>query len=297
MPAFTFTADSSNEQLTIAAHGLVTGDGPAAVRNVGGALPNPLAPVTDYWVIRVDANTIKLATSSANALLGTAINLTTNGTGTNTLEIGIPYRRARTYLTGSQLKSLDLNALQDALVAVHDLFTAQAQSIWTGVQLAGALTVGGTLGVTGLITATAGLTAAANQHVTLSGTGEVKHGDRVLVMSLGGKAGTITLNGSVAQGFPISCRVGDRIKVVQTAYNRNSTTLAIHLRYVDVTTGTDTAVLTVFTDNSSSGWQNRTDDIADHTIVSGRTYFMRFGTDADGPAATIAGCLLTIDRP
>ncbi len=136
MPAFTFTADNTNEQLTITAHGLVTGDGPATPRNVGGALPAPLVALTEYWIIRVDANTIKLATSQANAIAGTAVNLTTNGTGTNTLEIGIPYRRARTYAALSQVKSADLNAMQDAHTALYDLLTGQAQGIWSQVDLA-----------------------------------------------------------------------------------------------------------------------------------------------------------------
>lgn len=132
MPALTITAvDFTTDQLTIAGHGLVTGDGPAATRNIGGALPAPLVGVTDYWIIRVDANIIKLATSSANALAGTAINLTTNGTGTSTLEIGIPYRRARTYAAGAQLRSADLNAMMDADTAMHALLTGQAQSVWT----------------------------------------------------------------------------------------------------------------------------------------------------------------------
>ncbi len=41
----------------------------------------------------------------------------------------------------------------------------------------GSGTVGTTLGVTGLITASAGLTAAAGQHVTVSTTGRFKHGE------------------------------------------------------------------------------------------------------------------------
>lgn len=82
---FTFTANSSNEQCTATAHGLNTGDGPVRVSNSGGALPAGLAAVTDYFVIKVDANTFSFATSLANALAGTAIDLTTNGTGTQTL--------------------------------------------------------------------------------------------------------------------------------------------------------------------------------------------------------------------
>ncbi len=48
--------------------------------------------------------------------------------------------------------------------------------------LQGAHTFDSTVGVTGLITAGAGVTAAANQHFTVSGTGDYKHGDRVLLI-------------------------------------------------------------------------------------------------------------------
>lgn len=81
----TFTASSVNDELTINAHGLNTGDGPLQVSNSGGALPTGLAAVTNYFVVKVDANNIQLATSLANALAGTFIDLTSNGSGTNTL--------------------------------------------------------------------------------------------------------------------------------------------------------------------------------------------------------------------
>jgi hypothetical protein len=80
----TFTADNTNEQLAITAHGMFTGDGIAKVSNSGGALPSGLLSTTNYWVIVVDANTIKLASTKANAIAGTPVNFTTNGTGTQT---------------------------------------------------------------------------------------------------------------------------------------------------------------------------------------------------------------------
>lgn len=132
MPALTITAvDHTTDQLTIVGHGLLTGAGPAAIRNVGGALPAEFAPVTDYWVIVDDADTFRLAASSSDALAGTAIAITDNGSGTHILELGIPYRRARTYAALSQLKSADLNDVQDSLRALHALLTGQAQGIWT----------------------------------------------------------------------------------------------------------------------------------------------------------------------
>lgn len=54
------------------------------LRSVGG-LPAPLVANTSYYAIRVSATVIKLATSLANANLGTAIDLTTAGTGNHTI--------------------------------------------------------------------------------------------------------------------------------------------------------------------------------------------------------------------
>lgn len=48
-----------------------------------GTLPAPLLVATDYFVIVVNSNTIQLATSRANALAGTAINITTQGSDGN----------------------------------------------------------------------------------------------------------------------------------------------------------------------------------------------------------------------
>jgi len=52
-----------------------------------GALPNPLLQGTPYWVIRVDATTIQLATTLANAIAGTQIDLTNQGTGNHTVTL------------------------------------------------------------------------------------------------------------------------------------------------------------------------------------------------------------------
>jgi hypothetical protein len=144
MPALTITAvDTTTRRLTVPAHGLNTGDGPVAIINTGGALPSGLLPVTDYWVIVVDANTIQLASSVANALAGAAITFTDNGSGTQTLGIGLPYRRPRTYAQLSQLKSVDLNAIFDVLIALWAFLTGQIQTLWNSLNLAGSLVVGG----------------------------------------------------------------------------------------------------------------------------------------------------------
>jgi hypothetical protein len=84
-----FTADSSTDTLTVADHRLSTG---ARIWFAStGTLPAPLLDTppgddpagVDYFAIRVDKDHIKVATTRANAKAGTAINLSTNGTGTH----------------------------------------------------------------------------------------------------------------------------------------------------------------------------------------------------------------------
>lgn len=87
------SVDPTADTLTIPSHGLFNGDGPIHLASTVG-LPAPLVAGTDYWVIYVDDNTIKLATSYVNTggqqPLGagnpvTPIDLTTAGSGTITI--------------------------------------------------------------------------------------------------------------------------------------------------------------------------------------------------------------------
>ena len=64
------------------AHGYTTGV-KGALTNSGGALPGGLS-ATDYYLIVVDVNNYKFATSQNNALAGTAVDITDQGTGTHT---------------------------------------------------------------------------------------------------------------------------------------------------------------------------------------------------------------------
>ncbi len=78
-----FTAVASTDILTSAAHGLFLGS-VVQVSNSGGGLPAGLSALTNYFVIPINANTFYLATTLANAQAGTHIDITTNGTGTQT---------------------------------------------------------------------------------------------------------------------------------------------------------------------------------------------------------------------
>jgi hypothetical protein len=76
----TTDVSAASDSLTISSHGLATGD---RLRiEVPSTAPGGLAEAVDYYAIIVDSNTIKLATSSMNASAGTAINITSSGTGT-----------------------------------------------------------------------------------------------------------------------------------------------------------------------------------------------------------------------
>lgn len=72
--------NTTNDTATITAHGQVTGSKGALT---GSGIPGGLS-ATNYWLIVVDANTVKFASSLANAVAGTAIDITTQGSGTNT---------------------------------------------------------------------------------------------------------------------------------------------------------------------------------------------------------------------
>jgi hypothetical protein len=85
----TATADITTDEITTAA--VQTWRTGSRIRfTTTGTLPAPLALATDYFIIEpgtaamFPGDTFKLATTLANAIAGTAINLTTIGTGVHT---------------------------------------------------------------------------------------------------------------------------------------------------------------------------------------------------------------------
>ncbi len=77
--------DTSNEHITIAAHGYTTGL-KVQISNPG-TLPTGILAVTDYFVINFDVDTIMLASTLVLALAGTPINISAQGSGTNTVNV------------------------------------------------------------------------------------------------------------------------------------------------------------------------------------------------------------------
>lgn len=79
---FTFAStavNTTNDTITIPSHGFSNTD--PVIYTKGIISTAPLASSNTYYVIRVDQNTIKLASSAANAIAGTALDLTSAGDG------------------------------------------------------------------------------------------------------------------------------------------------------------------------------------------------------------------------
>lgn len=111
----TFTADAGTDLMTYTSttnlpSNILTG---TRVRlTTTTTLPAPLATATDYYVIRMSDTTFELATSYANAITGTQIDITTTGTGTHTITWLLPR-----YTNGAGVQAIFFNPAATAMGA------------------------------------------------------------------------------------------------------------------------------------------------------------------------------------
>jgi hypothetical protein len=111
----TFTADASTDVITWSSTTNIPSNillGTRVRLTTTTTLPGGLATATDYYVIRVSDTTCKLATSYANAVAGTAINITDAGTGTHTMSRLLPR-----YTNGAGVQAIFFNSNSTALGA------------------------------------------------------------------------------------------------------------------------------------------------------------------------------------
>jgi hypothetical protein len=111
----TFTADAGTDIMTYTSttskpSNLLTGTRVRCTTTT--TLPAPLATATDYYLIKISDTTYKLATSYANAIAGTAIDITTAGTGTHTLNWLLPR-----YTNGAGVQAIIFNPAATAMGA------------------------------------------------------------------------------------------------------------------------------------------------------------------------------------
>lgn len=111
----TFTADAGTDLMTYTSttnlpSNILTG---TRVRlTTTTTLPAPLATATDYYVIRMSDGTFELATTYANAIAGTQINITDAGTGTHTITWLLPR-----YTNGAGVQAIIFNPAATAMGA------------------------------------------------------------------------------------------------------------------------------------------------------------------------------------
>lgn len=122
-------------------------------------LPAGLSAATDYYVIKVTDTTCKLATSRANAVAGTAIDITSTGTGTHTINTLLPR-----YTDGAGVQAFFVNSNATALgAATPNLSIGYTNSTDTASRATPTVLP-------------IGKTAAANGLILYSGTGAGKYG-------------------------------------------------------------------------------------------------------------------------
>lgn len=126
----TFTNSDVNtvaETITITSHGYVTGLAGYLPSTYG--TPAPIVGNDTYYIIVVNANTVKLATSYANALAGTPVNLTTTGTA---IMVFIPIGDG--FLSNNGAATTDLSwtsGSSDARSA--NVYVGEDQTYFTGI--------------------------------------------------------------------------------------------------------------------------------------------------------------------
>jgi hypothetical protein len=133
----------STEIITATAHNLNTGDKVKYTTSGSGTVIGNLTNNSNYFVIVVTVNTIKLALTYANALAGSSINLTSVGTGNHTFTNNSPIINIITPNEGDfgrnngyfQFRVNQVNSL--ALPTLSQLITTHGASLVAGEQIVG----------------------------------------------------------------------------------------------------------------------------------------------------------------
>lgn len=153
-----FTADASTDILT---HSNINLLNLSTVQvSTTTTLPAGLSAATNYFVIKVTDTTCKLATSYANAVAGTAINITDAGTGTHTINTLLPR-----YTNGDGVRAIMWNTNATAMGAATPNLSTPSYT-----------NSAATSGKATPTTLPVGKTAAANGLILYSGTGSGKYG-------------------------------------------------------------------------------------------------------------------------
>ncbi len=175
----TFTADTGTDIMTYTSTTSIPSNlltGTRVQVSTTTTLPSPLVAATNYYLIKISDTTFKLATSYANAIAGTAIDITTTGSGTQTLNWLLPR-----YTNGAGVQAIIFNPAATAMgAATPNLSLGYTNSVQT----------------TSRATPTVlpiGKSAASNSHILYTGaTGTGKYNYMMPLQS--GDAGIAEIN-------------------------------------------------------------------------------------------------------
>lgn len=177
-----------------------------------------------------------------------------------------------------------------------------------------------TLTSTGLITANAGLTAAANQDITISGTGEYKHGNMQMpippssLVSLWSEVsneqttvgGVPNVRGNAAVTalaryghVPVPLPVGSHVRQVLAYFDRGGTSGYLAMLVGTKTISSDANSLTQYNTASGTGSATASTGTIDIAITSTVALYVRihFGFAGNVADAEFRGLLVTYDHP
>lgn len=162
----TFTADASTDIITMTSTTNIPSNilvGTRVRLTTTTTLPAGLALATDYYVIKVTDSTFKLATTYANAVAGTAINITDAGTGTHTMSRLYPR-----YTNGAGVQAILFNSNATPLgAATPSIDLGYTNSAQTASRVTpGVLPVGKTAAANSLIVYT-GASGAGKYNYTI----------------------------------------------------------------------------------------------------------------------------------
>lgn len=157
----TFTADAGTDVCTWTSTANIPSNiltGTRVRLTTTTTLPAGLATATDYYVIKESDTTFKLATSYANAVAGTQINITDAGTGTHTVTWLLPR-----YTNGAGVQAMFFNPAATALgAATPSLSLGYTNAIQTASRATPTVLP-------------IGKTAASNSLILYSGSGSGKY--------------------------------------------------------------------------------------------------------------------------
>jgi hypothetical protein len=269
---YSSNVDTLTEQINIASHGFVTGQ--RVQVSSDNTLAGGLSASTDYYVIKDDNNHIRLATSLANANAGTAVDLTSSGTGTLTVtgynqDVDTTTEKihltSHGLVTGQKVQVSSTNTLAGGLSANTDYYVIASDSdhIKLATSLANAnagTAIDLTSAGTGVLTVTAYGSAVDTAADTINATTHgIVTGQRVRVSSTNTLAGGLSAN----TDYYAIATDGDHIKLATSLNNANGG-IAIDL----TSSGTGTLTVASYTPDVDTS-QDKVHSIA-HGLVTGQ---------------------------